>query len=84
MNTNINFPHLHLFFENVGQSIQIGSFPIAFYGIIISLAIMVGIMIALREAKRTGQKDNCWQKKYEGCILNKNFCKKRLIVNTLY
>lgn len=57
MNTNINFPHLHLFFENVGQSIQIGSFPIAFYGIIISLAILVGISIALREAKRTGQKE---------------------------
>ena len=57
MNTNINFPHLHLFFENVGQSIQIGSFPIAFYGIIISIAILVGISIALHEAKRTGQKE---------------------------
>lgn len=42
----------------MGQSIQIGSFPIAFYGeIIISLAILVGISIALREAKRTGQKE---------------------------
>lgn len=57
MNSNINFPHLHLFFENVGRTIKIGSFPIAFYGLIIASAILVGIYMALHEAKRTGQKE---------------------------
>lgn len=57
MNSNINFPHLHLFFENVGRTIKIGSFPIAYYGLIIASAILVGIYMALHEAKRTGQKE---------------------------
>lgn len=57
MSENINFPHLHLFFEHVGHSIKIGSFPIAYYGIIIASAILVGILIALNEAKKTGQKE---------------------------
>jgi len=39
----------------VGKNITIGGFTIAFYGIIIATAILVGIYVACREAKRTGQ-----------------------------
>ncbi|MEG0806452.1 MAG: prolipoprotein diacylglyceryl transferase [Lachnospiraceae bacterium] len=55
MNTSINFPNLHIYLSNVGQKINIKGFTIAYYGIIISLAILVGIIIACKEARRTGQ-----------------------------
>lgn len=55
MNTSINFPNLHIYLENVGKSISIGNFSIAFYGIIIATGMLAGIMIARAEAKRTGQ-----------------------------
>ena len=52
---SIDFINLGVQFENLGKSIKIGSFEIAFYGMIISLAIITGIAIACAEAKRTGQ-----------------------------
>lgn len=55
MNTNINFPNLHIFMENVGKSISIGGFTIAFYGIIIAIGMLAGLALARAEAKRTGQ-----------------------------
>lgn len=55
MNQQINFPNLNLYFEHVGQSIKIGSFSIAFYGIIIAIGMLAGLFIACWQAKRTGQ-----------------------------
>lgn len=55
MNQQINFPNLNLYFEHVGQSIEIGSFSIAFYGIIIAIGMLAGLFIACWQAKRTGQ-----------------------------
>lgn len=52
---SIDFINLGVQLENLGKSIKIGSFEIAFYGMIISLAIITGIVIACAEAKRTGQ-----------------------------
>jgi len=57
MESNINFPHLHIYLEHVGKIIKIGKFPIAYYGITIALAILVGIYLAMREARRTKQND---------------------------
>ena len=57
MESNINFPHLHIFLEHVGKIIKIGKFPIAYYGIIIAIAILAGIYLAMREAKKTNQND---------------------------
>ncbi|MGN0170598.1 MAG: prolipoprotein diacylglyceryl transferase [Lachnospiraceae bacterium] len=57
MDYNINFPHLHIYLEHVGKTISIGSFDIAYYGIIIALAIVVGILLACKEARRTGQNE---------------------------
>lgn len=51
----IGFPNLGIELENVGKSIMIGDFEIAFYGIIIGFAILVGVLIAENEAKRSGQ-----------------------------
>ncbi|SFP97562.1 phosphatidylglycerol:prolipoprotein diacylglycerol transferase [Lachnospiraceae bacterium XBB1006] len=57
MEDAILFPNLHITLRHVGKSIQIGSFTVAFYGIVIALGILVGIFLATREAKRTGQSE---------------------------
>lgn len=57
MDYNINFPHLHIYLEHVGKKISLGGFDIAYYGIVIAVAIAVGILLACKEAKRTGQNE---------------------------
>ena len=57
MDYNINFPHLHIYLDHVGKKISIGNFVIAYYGIVIALAIVVGIILACKEARRTGQSE---------------------------
>ena len=55
MDYNINFPHLHIYLEHVGKSISVGNFSIAYYGIVISVGIIIASLFVYREAKRTGQ-----------------------------
>ena len=55
MTTSIAFPNIGIYLENVGKSITVFGFEIAFYGIIIGLGVMAGIAAAALEAKRTGQ-----------------------------
>lgn len=55
MDYQINFPNLHIYLENVGKSIMIGDFAIAYYGIIIACGMVGGIIIASTIAKRSGQ-----------------------------
>lgn len=44
-----------IYLKNVGKSIDLFGIEIAYYGIIIGTAILLGFWIAAREAKRTGQ-----------------------------
>ncbi|MEY8332952.1 prolipoprotein diacylglyceryl transferase [Lachnospiraceae bacterium 47-T17] len=55
MDMNINFPHLNIYLEHVGKSISIGGFTIAFYGLTLAFAMLAGLLVAMREAKRSGQ-----------------------------
>lgn len=55
MHYNINFPHLGIHLDHVGKSITVFGFEIAYYGIIIGTAILIGFLIATQEAKRTRQ-----------------------------
>ena len=55
MDMSIRFPHLGISLPHVGKTITIFGFDIAYYGIIIALAMIVGIPIAMKEAKRTEQ-----------------------------
>lgn len=55
MTTNINFPNLGIYLKNVGQSVSVFGFEIAYYGIIIGLGVLAGIAIAALIAKKTGQ-----------------------------
>lgn len=51
----IAFPNLGIYLEHVGKRFTIAGLDIAFYGMIIGIGILVGILLAEREAKRTGQ-----------------------------
>ena len=55
MNTSIAFPNLGIELENVGKSISVFGFPIAYYGITIAIAMVCGILAAMRVAKVTKQ-----------------------------
>ena len=54
MNTSIIFPNLHITLDNVEKGFYIGSFFIAFYGVIIAIGMLIGVSFILKEAKRVG------------------------------
>ena len=53
--TDIAFPHLGIYLKDVPNSITVFGFEIMFYGMIIGLGILAGILMAIRQAKVTGQ-----------------------------
>lgn len=55
MHTSIEFPNIGIHLESVGNHISVFGFDIAYYGIIIGFGILAGILIAVLEAKWTGQ-----------------------------
>ena len=55
MDMEIYFPNLGIFLENVGKNFSVFGFEIAFYGCTMATGIIVGYLMAAREAKRTGQ-----------------------------
>ena len=55
MHYDISFPNLGINLDHVGKSVSVFGFEIAYYGIIIGAAILIGFAIATAEAKRTGQ-----------------------------
>lgn len=54
---SINFPNLGIYLEYVPKTFEIFGIRIAFYGIIITCGIFLALCYVLREAKRTGQKE---------------------------
>ena len=52
---SIGFPNLGITLSHVGRSVRIFGLEIAFYGIIIALAMLCGIYLVLWIAKKTGQ-----------------------------
>lgn len=55
MDMNIAFPNLGIELSHVGKSITVFGFEIAFYGMVIGIGIMMGLYMATKEAKRSGQ-----------------------------
>lgn len=53
--TNINFPNLGIELKDVGSSVNLFGFSIAYYGIAIALGMVMGYLMAEWQAKRTGQ-----------------------------
>lgn len=52
---DIAFPNLSIYIEDVPKTITVFGFDIAFYGIIIALSVLAGLLMVNREAKITGQ-----------------------------
>lgn len=58
---DIAFPHLGVYLRDVPKSFSIFGFNIAFYGLIIGIGVLAGILMAARMAKVTGQNpDDYW------------------------
>ena len=59
--TDIAFPNLGIYLENVPKNFSVFGIEVAFYGLIIGIGIMAGILLAVRQAKITGQDpDTYW------------------------
>lgn len=52
---SIAFPNLGIVIDKLNKAFSIFNFSIAYYGMIIGIGILVGIYMAVREAKATGQ-----------------------------
>lgn len=52
---DVSFVHLGITIEHLRNSISIGGFEIAFYGIIIGIGMLAGLYMAQRDARRRGQ-----------------------------
>ena len=55
MHRTIDFPNIGIHLKSVGDYITVFGFEIAYYGIIIGIGILTGILIAALEARRTKQ-----------------------------
>lgn len=59
--TDIAFPNLGIYLKNVPKSFNVFGLSVAFYGLIIGIGVVAGILMAAKEAKRTGQNpDDYW------------------------
>lgn len=58
MDMSIEFPHLGIHLEHVGKTIQFLGIDIAYYGMIMAVAMIAGVGLVLAEAKRTGQDED--------------------------
>ncbi|MDE7353848.1 MAG: prolipoprotein diacylglyceryl transferase [Acetatifactor sp.] len=58
---DIAFPHLGIYLRDVPKSFNIFGLDIAYYGVIIGLGVLAGILMAAHQAKVTGQDpDTYW------------------------
>ena len=58
---DIAFPNLGIYLRDVPKSFSIFGFSIAFYGLIIGMGVLAGILMAAHMAKVTGQNpDDYW------------------------
>lgn len=59
--SDIAFPHLGIYLENIPKDFSVFGFHIAFYGLIIGIGVMAGILMAAHDGKVTGQNpDTYW------------------------
>ncbi len=58
MTNSINFPNLNIYLDNVGKSIDIGGFSIAYYGIVIAIGMVLAVSLVLKLSKMDGLDDD--------------------------
>ena len=54
--SEIIFPHLGIYIPDFPSSVRIFGLEIAFYGILIAIAILLAVVLSIHRAKKTGQK----------------------------
>ena len=52
---DIAFPHLNIYLNNVPKTFSVFGFEVAYYGLIIGIAVLLGVLLAVHQAKVTGQ-----------------------------
>lgn len=58
---DIAFPNMGIYLKNVPKAFYIFGFRVAFYGLLIGIGVMAGILTAVRIARKTGQnEDDYW------------------------
>ena len=57
---DIAFPNLGIYLSDVPKSISVFGFSIAFYGMIIGCAILIGLFVVLKDARQSGQKEELY------------------------
>ncbi|MCR5429850.1 MAG: prolipoprotein diacylglyceryl transferase [Eubacterium sp.] len=60
MATAIEFPNLHIKINSLPKSFSVFGFEISFYGVIIAIGMLLGILLVLYEAKKTDQDYNTY------------------------
>lgn len=55
---SIEFPHLGIHLGHVGKTVQFLGIDIAYYGMIMAVAMIAGVGLVLAEARRTGQDED--------------------------
>ncbi len=58
--TAIEFPNLHIKINSLPKSFSVFGFEVSFYGVIIAVGMLLGILLVLYEAKKTGQNYNTY------------------------
>lgn len=58
MNGSIRFPHLGITLDHVIRYVSVGGLEIACYGIVLSLAMVTGLLLVMKVAQATGQDPN--------------------------
>lgn len=51
---DIAFPHLGIYLENIPKSFSVFGFEIAYYGLIIGIGVILGVLLAVKMAKLEG------------------------------
>lgn len=57
---DIRFPHLGIHLHDVGDSFKLFGIEIRYYGLVIAIGFLIAIIVACKEAKRTGQNDELY------------------------
>lgn len=55
MNKMINFPNLHIHWGNVGRKVELFGVETTYFGILLGVAILIGIVLTMWIAHRSGQ-----------------------------
>ena len=84
MDMQINFPNLGIFLEHVGKNFSVFGFEIAFYGITMATGILVGYLIAAKEAKRIPRKNNRVAPSIRRTIFDRRSLRSSLTIFRLY